>query len=43
MFAFLVRNSLRNRAFVLALAAIMLVYGALTARRLAVDVLPDLN
>lgn len=43
MFAFLVRRSLRYRAFVLVVAGIMLVYGAVTATRLPVDVLPDLN
>ena len=43
MFAFLVRGSLRYRAFVLAVAAIMLGYGAITAAHLPIDVLPDLN
>jgi HME family heavy-metal exporter len=43
MFAFLVRGSLRFRAFVLVVAGIMLAYGAITAARLPVDVLPDLN
>ncbi|HTC10382.1 MAG TPA: efflux RND transporter permease subunit, partial [Acetobacteraceae bacterium] len=43
MFAFLVRSSLRSRAFVLVVALIMLAYGAITAARLPVDVLPDLN
>ena len=43
MFAFLVRSSLRSRAFVLVVALIMLAYGAISAARLPVDVLPDLN
>jgi heavy-metal exporter, HME family len=43
MFNLLVTGSLRNRLFVLALAAIMVVYGAITIRTLPVDVFPDLN
>jgi heavy-metal exporter, HME family len=43
MFNFLVSGSLRNRLFVLATAAILVVYGALTLRTLPVDVFPDLN
>ena len=43
MFNVLVRGSLRNRLFVLATAAILVVYGALTMRALPVDVFPDLN
>ena len=43
MFTFLVTRSLRNRLFVLAVAAILTLYGALTATRLPVDVFPDLN
>ncbi len=43
MFGFLVRGSLRSRAFVLVVAAILVAYGAITAARLPVDVLPDLN
>jgi HME family heavy-metal exporter len=43
MFNFLVSTSLRNRLFVLAAAAILVVYGSLTLRQLPVDVFPDLN
>ncbi|WP_288485587.1 efflux RND transporter permease subunit [uncultured Acidovorax sp.] len=43
MFNWIVRNSLHNRLFVLAVAALMMVYGAITAWRTPVDVFPDLN
>ncbi len=43
MFNLLVTGSLRNRLFVLALAAFLVVYGAFTLRKLPVDVFPDLN
>lgn len=43
MFNWIVRNSLRNRLFVLAMALLLLVYGAITAWRTPVDVFPDLN
>ncbi len=43
MFNWVVRNSLHNRLFVLVFAAILLVYGAITAWRTPVDVFPDLN
>src|SRR5512134_3281587 len=43
MFDWIVRISLHNRPFVLAFAAIVMVYGALTAWRTPVDVFPDLN
>ena len=43
MFTFLVSQSLRNRILVLAVAAVLVLYGAFTVRRLPVDVFPDLN
>lgn len=43
MFNFLVTQSLRNRFFVLAIAAVLMIYGAFTVTRLPVDVFPDLN
>ena len=43
MFNWIVRYSLHNRLFVLAVAALLMVYGALTAWRTPVDVFPDLN
>ena len=43
MFNWIVRSSLHNRLFVLAIAALLLVYGAITAWRAPVDVFPDLN
>ena len=43
MFDRIVRFSLQHRLFVLALAAVLMVFGALTAWRTPVDVFPDLN
>jgi heavy-metal exporter, HME family len=43
MFTSLVSASLRNRLLVLAMAGILVVLGAYTARQLPVDVFPDLN
>ena len=43
MFNWIVRQSLRNRLFVLVFAAILMVYGAMTAWRTPVDVFPNLN
>ena len=43
MFNWIVKYSLRNRLFVLAFAALLLVYGAMTAWHTPVDVFPDLN
>ncbi len=43
MFNFLVTQSLRNRLLVLAIAAVLIVFGAFAVTRLPVDVFPDLN
>ena len=43
MFTFLVTQSLRNRLIVLALSLVLVIFGAITATRLPVDVFPDLN
>ena len=43
MFDWIVRSSLHNRLFVLAIAALLLVCGAITAWRAPVDVFPDLD
>jgi len=43
MFNWIVRASLGNRLLVLAVAAILMAYGAFTAWRTPVDVFPDLN
>jgi HME family heavy-metal exporter len=43
MFNWIVRHSLQNRLFVLAFAALLLLYGGITAWRTPVDVFPDLN
>lgn len=43
MFTFVVTHAVRNRVLVLVAAAALVVFGALTASRLPVDVLPDLN
>jgi HME family heavy-metal exporter len=43
MFNFLVTQSLRNRFFILIIAAVLIAYGAFTATKLPVDVFPDLN
>ena len=43
MFTFLVTQSLKNRLLVCALSATLILLGILSATRLPVDVLPDLN
>ena len=43
MFNWIVRYSLHNRLSVLAVAALLMVYGATVAWRTPVDVFPDLN
>ena len=43
MFTFIVTQSLKNRILVLVAAGVLVVFGALTAARLPVDVFPDLN
>lgn len=43
MFKFIVTASLRNRLFVLVVAAILIAYGAFTLPRIPIDVFPDLN
>ena len=43
MFNWIVSTSLHNRLFVLAVAALLMVYGATVAWRTPVDVFPDLN
>ena len=43
MFNWIVLTSLRNRLFVLAIAALLMVYGGVMAWRTPVDVFPDLN
>ena len=43
MFNWIVRQSLQHRLFVLAGAALLMVYGVMTAWRMPVDVFPDLN
>ena len=43
MFNWIVRFSLTNRLFILAAAALLVVYGTLMAMRTPVDVFPDLN
>ena len=43
MFRLIVTQSLRNRFIVLALAAVLVIYGGLIATKLPIDVLPDLN
>ena len=43
MFTFLVKQSLQNRLFVAAAAAVLIIYGSLTLPRMPIDVFPDLN
>lgn len=39
----IIRYALRNRLFITALAALILVYGFITIKGLPIDVVPDLN
>jgi Cu/Ag efflux pump CusA len=39
----IIQFSLHNRVFVIAFAALLLIYGVVTIRSLPIDVLPDLN
>lgn len=43
MLNFVIRSALSHRLFVVAAAALVLVYGGLTLRRLPIDVFPDLT
>jgi len=43
MFSFIVSQSLKNRTLILVAALVLVVFGTLTARKLPVDVFPDLN
>ena len=43
MFTFIVSQSLKNRTLILVAALVLVVFGTLTARKLPVDVFPDLN
>src|ERR1700726_2666086 len=43
MFRFLVTHSLRNRLLIIAMAAVLVLYGTYSATRLPEDVFPDLN
>lgn len=43
MFNFLVSQSLKSRLIVLAIAGVLVLYGAFTVTKLPVDVFPDLN
>jgi heavy-metal exporter, HME family len=43
MFAFIVTHALRNRVLILVAAGVLVLFGTLTARRLPIDVFPDLN
>src|SRR5574340_173107 len=43
MFDFIINASLRQRAIVLGIALLLVVYGVLTVRQMPVDVFPDLN
>ena len=43
MFEFIVNTSLKQRLIVLGLSLLLIIYGAITLRKMPVDVFPDLN
>ncbi len=43
MFDFIIHTSLRQRLIVLGIALLLVIYGAMTVRKMPVDVFPDLN
>ena len=43
MFDFIIHTSLRQRLIVLGLSLVLIIYGAITLRKMPVDVFPDLN
>ena len=43
MFDFIIHTSLKQRAIVLGISLLLVIYGVLTVRKMPVDVFPDLN